>query len=199
MTTAPNVTHRDWGESATLLVGLILFFTMSHRYTIGGVEMQLILGTTMAVMTALSILTTLGNSKTGTRFVMRCAAVILSVGLIASMANILYLVVYHAKDIEGARLLQTAILIWVSNVIIFSILYHWIGADDFLFPRADDRPTKKLVFLDFLFLGFNTATAFSPTDTAPLTTRARMLMMVESAISLLTIAIAAARAVNILS
>lgn len=199
MSALPHPLRRDWGESVTLLIGLILFITMSHRYAVGGKELRIILGITMAVMTLLSILTTLGNSKTGTRLVMRFAALILSVGLIASMANILYLVVYHAKDIEGARLLQTAILIWVSNVIIFSILYHWIGEDDFVFPRADDRPMRKLVFLDFLFLGFNTATAFSPTDTAPLTTRARMLMMVESAISLLTIAVAAARAVNILS
>lgn len=199
MSAVQFTSRRDWGESTTLLIGLVLFFTMSHRYTLGGANMRLILGITMAVMTALSIATTLGNSKTGTRIIMRCAAVILSVGLIASMANILYLVVYHAKDIEGARLLQTAVLIWVSNVIIFSILYHWIGEGDFVFPRADDRPMRKLVFLDYLFLGFNTATAFSPTDTAPLTTRARMLMMIESAISLLTIAVAAARAVNILS
>jgi hypothetical protein len=49
-----------------------------------------------------------------------------------------------------------------------------------------------------LFLSFTTATAFSPTDTPPLTTRARMFMMGESAISLMTIAIAAARAVNML-
>ncbi|MGB6985140.1 MAG: hypothetical protein WBD74_04090, partial [Candidatus Aquilonibacter sp.] len=74
---------------------------------------------------------------------------------------------------------------------------------DFVFPQpvrpADINPNWQPNFLDYLFLGFSTATAFSPTDTLPLTTRARMLMMVEAAASLMTIAITAARAVNILS
>ncbi|UGY09825.1 hypothetical protein [Phyllobacterium pellucidum] len=54
------------------------------------------------------------------------------------------------------------------------------------------------MFLDYLFLGFNTATAFSPTDVLPLTRRAKSLMMVESTISLLTLVIVAARAINVL-
>jgi len=48
-------------------------------------------------------------------------------------------------------------------------------------------------------LGFNTSTAFSPTDTLPLTARAKMLMMAQSCISLVTIVIVAARAINVLS
>jgi uncharacterized membrane protein len=54
-------------------------------------------------------------------------------------------------------------------------------------------------FVDYLFLSYTNATAFSPTDTMPLTPRAKWLMMVQSAVSLLTIALVAARAVNILS
>ena len=54
------------------------------------------------------------------------------------------------------------------------------------------------MFLDYLFLGYNTAMAFSPTDAAPLTRRAKMLMMLESKISLLTLVVVAARAVNVL-
>lgn len=53
-------------------------------------------------------------------------------------------------------------------------------------------------FLDYVFLAFTTATAFSPTDTSPLTTQARMCMMVEALVSLVVIAIAAARAINVL-
>ena len=70
---------------------------------------------------------------------------------------------------------------------------------EFAFPRAEGQPANHAMhFLDYVFLSFTTATAFSPTDTSPLTTRARMLMMVESIISLVVIAIAAARAINIL-
>jgi len=54
------------------------------------------------------------------------------------------------------------------------------------------------VFVDYLFLGYSTATAFSTTDVMPLTSRAKMLMMLESTISLATIVVVAARAINIL-
>ena len=54
-------------------------------------------------------------------------------------------------------------------------------------------------FTDYLYLSFTNATAFSPTDTMPLSERAKLLMMAESAISLLTLALVAARAVNILN
>ena len=54
-------------------------------------------------------------------------------------------------------------------------------------------------FIDYLFLSFNTSTAFSPTDTMPLTGRMKLLMMLEAYVSLLTLALVAARAVNILA
>ena len=54
-------------------------------------------------------------------------------------------------------------------------------------------------FIDYLFLSFTNATAFSPTDTMPLSPRAKLLMMAEASLSLLTIALVAARAVNILA
>ena len=54
-------------------------------------------------------------------------------------------------------------------------------------------------FIDYLFLAFTNATAFSPADTFPLTPRAKLLMMAESAISLITIAVVASRAVGILN
>jgi len=54
-------------------------------------------------------------------------------------------------------------------------------------------------FVDYFFLSFTTSTAFSPTDTLPLTARMKLLMMLEGSISLLTLALVAARAVNILA
>ncbi len=51
-------------------------------------------------------------------------------------------------------------------------------------------------FLDYLFLAFNTATAFSPTDTMVLSRRMKVAMMAESAISLVVVAVLAARAIN---
>ena len=76
-----------------------------------------------------------------------------------------------------------------------------IAEDDFVFPQMtlDSCKDWSPGFPDYLYLSFTNATAFLPTDTMPLSDRAKMLMMAESAISLLTLALVAARAVNILN
>jgi len=65
-------------------------------------------------------------------------------------------------------------------------------------PEIRARLNWKPRFLDYLFLSFTNATAFSPTDTMPLSRKAKVLMMAESLKSLVTIALIAGRAVNIL-
>ncbi len=116
---------------------------------------------------------------------------------------------------NGQTLLLDAVNIWVTNMIAFALWFWTIdrggpaaGAQveketsDFLFPQmtnAAAAPHWTPGFIDYLFLSFTNATAFSPTDTMPLSGRAKLLMMVESSISLLTIALVAARAVNILA
>jgi hypothetical protein len=73
---------------------------------------------------------------------------------------------------------------------------------EWAFPQASGSDAEAAEWLptsvDYLFLSFCTATAFSPTDVAPLTARAKLLMMVESTISLITLVIVASRAINIL-
>jgi hypothetical protein len=118
---------------------------------------------------------------------------------------------------NGRALLLDALNIWATNVIVFSLWYWELdrggpsidrmarrGPSEFLFPQmilpagtvgADAAPG----FIDYLFLSFNTSTAFSPTDTMPLTVRMKLLMMLEATVSLLTLALVAARAVNILA
>lgn len=116
----------------------------------------------------------------------------------------------------GTTLLLDALNIWVTNVIVFA-LWFWStdrggpptcglvkrAHADFLFPQMTllDREVRDWLpgFVDYVFLAFTNATAFSPTDTLPLTQRAKLLMMAEAMISLLTIALVAARAVNILA
>lgn len=119
------------------------------------------------------------------------------------------------KAENGRTLLVDAVIIWVINVIVFG-LWFW-GLDgggpavrhaqgqpyfEFLFPQATiNREAASPFtpgFVDYLFLSFTNATAFSPADTMPLSQRAKLLMMAEAMISLLTIAFVAARAVGIL-
>ena len=120
---------------------------------------------------------------------------------------------------DGRALLLDAMNIWITNVIVFSLWYWQLdrggasigpsdhsGPSEFIFPTMTlptgtepVEPRVKLGYIDYLFLSFTTSTAFSPTDTMPLTARMKLLMMLEASVSLLTLALVAARAVNILA
>ena len=133
----------------------------------------------------------------------------------AELADMIGIITLHPPETRQISLLSSSLAIWVTNVLTFSLVYWQIdrggpyarasgtsAKPDWLFPQAaapeTTSPDWRPLFLDYLFLGFNTATAFSPTDAMPLTRRAKMLMMLESSISLLTLVIVAARAVNVL-
>jgi uncharacterized membrane protein len=115
---------------------------------------------------------------------------------------------------DAAVLLSTGAAIWATNVIGFA-LWYWqfdrggpsarARADrqvpDFLFPQMQtpdlDREWEP-TFVDYLYVSFTNSTAFSPTDTMPLSRWAKLTMLVQSAVSLATVALVVARAVNVL-
>ncbi len=138
------------------------------------------------------------------------------IGTLANMATMFGAMVRRPAELSGLQLFASSIGVWVTDVLAFSLMYWQIDRGgpgtrsdnagprpDWLFPQTgvpDDAPPNwRPSFVDYLFLGFSTATAFSPTDALPLTARAKMLMMLESTISLVTIVVVAARAINILS
>lgn len=133
----------------------------------------------------------------------------------------------HAKghaDLSAIELLKYGASIWMTNVIVFALWFWELDGDgpfdrerhrsacdfdepDFLFPQMSlDRNRIhgipefwKPMFLDYLYLSFTNALAVSPTDTMPLTRAAKMLMLSESLISFVTVALILARSVNILT
>lgn len=126
-----------------------------------------------------------------------------------------YNLVENPGKLEPVPLFYTSVGIWSGNVLIFTLLYWLIdggGPDarlsgtakypDFVFPAMEDDehvpPGWQPDIIDYLFLGFTTSTAFSPTEAMPITSRAKLLMIVQSSVSLITIAIVAARTINIL-
>jgi hypothetical protein len=144
---------------------------------------------------------------------------VVTVSLATSLVILVVRLPSH-KD-TPAELLRAAVALWVSNMLVFASWYwrldaggpnqrdllrsHTDGA--FLFPQMvlDPDLRKEMGedhwrpgFVDYLFLAFNTSTAFSPTDVPVLSRWAKVLMMLQSSISLTAIAILAARAVNIL-
>jgi len=141
---------------------------------------------------------------------------------IEMIASVILLVLALPSHRESpTALLLSATSIWTSNILVFALWYwrldaggphgrdarpgHAAGA--FLFPQMTMLPEAKAAagqetwspnFLDYLFLAFNTSTAFSPTDTPALARWGKVLMMLQSIISLTVLALLAARAVNIL-
>jgi len=148
----------------------------------------------------------------------RTAAIMLialaNIGNVASLALLLHLLT-SGSHIGGRTLLFAAIEIYLTNVIIFA-LWYWeldrggpaaraAGTDphpDFLFPQMSDTSgiyrEWEPQFTDYAYVSFTNATAFSPTDTMPMSRWAKLAMMLQASVSLVTAALVIARAVNIL-
>jgi hypothetical protein len=137
------------------------------------------------------------------------AANIYSVGRLASQ------LLHGGVITNGSSLLLASINIYLTNIIVFGLWYWEIDGGghgirqskqlherDFMFPQ---QATPRLApiaweptFIDYLYVSVTNASAFSPTDTMPLTHRSKLLMTVQALVSLVTIALVVSRAVNIL-
>lgn len=139
-----------------------------------------------------------------------------AVNLVALVQLVVDLV--SASGLSGRTLLGAAATLWLASVLVFAVLYWEVDrggptvrshadlvrpvAPDFFFPQMDDGapspPGWMPGFVDYLYLSFTNATAFSPTDTMPFTPPAKLMMLAQSVTSFVTVALVAARAVNIL-
>ena len=145
---------------------------------------------------------------------------LLTLAMVVSLSLLIGALPAHRES--GPELIRSAAALWFTNVLVFALWYWRLDAGGpharglrerhargaFLFPQmqtmiwsdgkqdADARWAPQ--FVDYLFLAFNTSTAVSPTDTPVLTRWGKILMMVQSLISLSVLALLAARAVNIL-
>ena len=213
-------THNEprWPASVAVISAVVLTLVLPEKYSLGPNWLLPVLE--MAVLIPLSIMAP--QRRKGEPPWQRYSALILIA--LVNVANVYSLAVLiqsllqgniHGKPIVGSNLLLASVLIWLTNVLVFALWYWELdrgGPDDrshpehrepdFLFPQMTTphcAPTGwSPVFIDYLYVSFTNATAFSPTDTMPLTPWAKMLMAIQALTSLLTIALVAARAVNIL-
>lgn len=147
---------------------------------------------------------------------------ILSLTLIGllTLANVvsMVLLVHHllsANVINGRSLIYSAIAVWLTNIIVYGLWFweidrggpHLRACDDRLlpdiqFPQMENpslaKPNWYPRFTDYLYTAFANGTSFAPADAMPLSSRAKILFATESLVSFVTVAIVAARAVNIL-
>ncbi len=119
--------------------------------------------------------------------------------------------------VSGHALIGSGVVLWVTNVLLFGVWFWQLDGGgplarklkrkphpDFLFPQMTDDVRQfaprgwEPTLLDYLYTSFTNATAFSPTDTMPLTPMAKALMTGQSLVALTTIGLVFARAVNIL-
>jgi uncharacterized membrane protein len=203
-----------WPAQGALLAILLLQLTLSKRLTVGpfwllpALEALLVIGLVLASPKELEY----EHPK-------RKQAAIALIGFV-SAANIYSLVglsklLLNHNVSNGPQLIRSGMVIWLTNFVIFALWYWEIdrggpgrraagkdGAPDFLFPQmSDDRiePREwRPRFIDYLYVALTNATAFSPTDTMPLTPMAKVVMGIQSMVSLVTLGLIVSRAVNIL-
>lgn len=202
-----------WPATIAILAVIALYFSLPEHLTLG--PSWLGASTMLVVLVVTRLMNRAGRHQLDHAFgitllVITTLAIIWSLGaLISSLPG---------KKEVPLELLRSAVALWVSNILVFSGWYwrldaggpnlrdlrdrHEYGA--FLFPQMTLPSTTpelqrwKPGFVDYLFLAFNTSTAFSPTDVPVLSQWAKLLMMIQSSVSLGTLAILAARAINIL-
>jgi hypothetical protein len=206
-----------WAAALTLLLLLLLLEGLHDRYRFWP-DWVAVIGVTLCVV-AMAGVTFAANPRPWLR-AERALILFFSGLLLVTQALALAAVIDHiirgGTDADGIHLLSSSVVIWVCNLVAFSLLYWQVDGGgpearfldngrriEWLFPEMANpgavAPNWRPGFVDYLFLGFSTATAFSTTDTIPITHRAKLLMMAESAISLGTLAVVASRAINVLA
>jgi uncharacterized membrane protein len=200
-----------WDGTLGVLLLTAVALAFPRRYELGPPWEETIFIIALPIVALISVTSNLvnGSGRVSNTAILTVVVVMSAYNALGLCQLVVFLIFPDANraEIEAPRLLASAVSIWLTNVLTFALLYWEVdgggperrlgdpaGRRDFAFPGDSTRPR----YADYLFLAFNTATAFSPTDTLPLTTRVRMMMMAESAVSLMALAIIAARAISIM-
>lgn len=197
-----------WHVQLAIIFVICLQLLLDSRLTVGPkyaiVSFELVL---------LALLMLVAHTVTGL-IVRRTLAILLTALVTASNILSLGLVIstlFDNSSVDGRTLLISSLAIYLTNIIVFGMWYWEMEfkrgdkPQDFLFPQENApehaglhnvgwRPT----FFDYLYVSITNATAFSPTDTLPLTHRAKSLMSTQSLVSLSIVVLVTARAVNII-
>jgi hypothetical protein len=205
-----------WPALLASLASGLLFYALPEYLTIG--PAWLLFAVVAGLMIPVTLTHRSGRYQLNDIFAYSILTVI-TIAVVSSLALLILRLPGH-KD-PPVQLLRAALALWVSNILVFASWYwrldgggpnerdkrgvHTDGA--FLFPQMMIDPERRREmqedtwspgFVDYLFLAFNTSTAFSPTDVPVLSRWAKVMMIVQSLISLATVVLLAARAVNIL-
>ena len=199
-----------WPAFVAMLAAGGVYFSLPERLSVG--PGWGLLAVILVLMVPIAVSNRRGDFHI-TRPLVVLANGAITAGMITSLVWLIKGIPQH-RDSPMA-LLRAAIALWVTNIVVFALWYWKFDAggpsrrdartgrlkSSFLFPQMLDEegrdPDWSPQFMDYLFLAFNTSTAFSPTDTAVLSRWAKAGTMLQSLISLAIVVLLAARAVNI--
>jgi hypothetical protein len=205
-----------WPAQLAALVAILLYVTLPNKLTIGPNWLVPVLEA--SVFVAL-VLTTPGEEVPATRVRRRLAVALIGVLAVINLVALGLLAHYVIEGGKGGRgLVEAAVALWGTIVLVFALVYWELDRGgplarshpqltqpfDFLFTQSTDEgrrlePSWQPSFVDYLYLSLTNSTAYSPTDTMPLTKRAKLTMGVQSVASLITIGLLIARAIASLS
>jgi uncharacterized membrane protein len=216
MATAPAALEKEsrWLAVTCIAVAAVLQFHLPEKLTVGPSALMPVV--TAGILGVLLVANPKGISALArdVRALSIALVALINISNVASLGLLLHQLLNTSK-LSGRTLIFSAVEIWLTSVIVYA-LWLWeldrggprarvrgVKVDpDLLFPQMTDpsltstpwRPS----FVDYLYVSLTNSTAFSPTDTLPLTTRMKAILAAESLTSLATIAVVGARAVNIL-
>jgi uncharacterized membrane protein len=214
--TDPVTYHEPrWPAAVALLAAVVLYLGLPGAFVVGP---KWLLPVLEGVLVVPLLVADPDRRQRDTKSLRVFSILLIALVSLANLTALSLLVhdILRAREIAGRSLVYSAIALWGTNVIIYGLWYWELdgggpnarhdrapGERDFLFPQQASpdvftRPWHPS-FFDYLYTSFTNSTAFSPTDTMPLTTWSKALMMAQSASALVTVALVAARAVNILS
>ncbi|MGN6331168.1 MAG: hypothetical protein ACTHOD_05875 [Motilibacteraceae bacterium] len=208
--------EQRWPASLAVAVAVALQVAVPGRLTLSASWLLPAVEAALLVAVFVANPTRISAPSRALRLASLCTIAVASLANAWSAAELVRGLVRGTEGSQPAPLLTTGALIWLTNVIVFG-LWYWeldrggpaaraggLRADrpDFLFPQMATpgiAPAEwEPGFADYLYVSFTNAMAFSPTDTMPLSRWAKLTMLTQSLVSLATVALVIARAVNIL-
>lgn len=212
----PTLGENRWPVAATIVVAIALQMVLpdqlvlQSRWLLPGLELILLVALVVANPTRLH------RESPTLRAGSLILAALLSLANAWSASLLVLRLVQGQQGRDAAPLLANGVAIWLTNIIAFALWYWQFDRGgpaaraharhplpDFQFVQMQNpelaHPDWEPEFIDYLYLSFTNATAFSPTDVMPLSRWAKLTMLAQALISLITVALVIARAVNILT
>ncbi|MEC3917788.1 hypothetical protein [Nocardia sp. CDC160] len=204
-----------WAATAAIIGILVVQFFLPREFEAGPRWLVPSIGLALLVILAVANPIRLDREEIWLRRLSLLLMAVLGFALVWSVYHLVLGLIHGTVSDNAAGLLTSGGAVWLSNVLVFALWYWDFDRGgpaaraharkpypDFLWVQMQNPtltdPEWEPQFPDYLYLSFTNATAFSPTDVMPMSRWAKTLMMVQSAVSLVTVSLVIARAVNVL-